>query len=83
MINCGYNYCSPSSHSKISCLHPEEVGITIHLAKGKVTGRVVFQDLYKIELSLLINKTILSLAILHMKLDLCTGQIVNLKTPDI
>ena len=42
------------------------------------------QDLYLIELSLLmINKTILSLAILHMKLDLCTGQIVYLKTPDI
>ena len=29
----------------------------------------VVQDLYIIELSLLINKTILSLAILHMKLD--------------
>ena len=41
------------------------------------------QDLYMIELSLLINKTILSLAILHMKLDLYPGQFAYLKTPDI
>ena len=37
-------------------------------------------DLYMIEISLLINKTILSLAIPHMKLDL---DFVYLKTPDI
>ena len=41
------------------------------------------QDLYIIELSLLINKTILSLAILHMKLDLYPGHFVYLKTPAI
>ena len=38
-----YTYCSVSSHSKISRHHPEEVCITIVLAKGKVTGLVVFR----------------------------------------
>ena len=48
-----------------------------------IEGESGVPDLYMIELSLLINKTILSLAILHMKLDLYPGQFAYLKTPDI
>ena len=49
------------SLQKIACHHPEEVCITIQLAKGESYRLSGVQDLYMIELSLLINKTILSL----------------------
>ena len=48
-----------------------------------IEGESGVPDFYMIDLSLLINKTILTLAILYMKLDLYPGHFVYLKTPDI